>query len=85
MLIIAPDKLQIIVYLGLPSALIKCPPPTENIKNGKPIAVILVYIFAYSNILSGEPKNFNIGVKNICDIMHKIVPRPNNNVDELPM
>ena len=41
-LIMAPDKLHNILYFGLPSALIKCPPPVENIKNGKPIAVTLV-------------------------------------------
>ena len=45
-LITAPDKLHIIVYLGLPSALIKCPPPVAKIKNGKPIEIYLVYVLA---------------------------------------
>ena len=41
-LITAPVRLHSIVNLGLPSALIRCPPPVASIRNGKPIAVILV-------------------------------------------
>ena len=37
----APRMLQIIATLGLPSARIRCPPPTDKIKNGKPNDVIL--------------------------------------------
>ena len=41
-LITAPVRLQIIENFGLPSARIRCPPPEDKIKNGKPTAVIRI-------------------------------------------
>ena len=39
--IIAPVSEHIIVILGLPSALIRWPPPVVSTRNGKPNAVML--------------------------------------------
>ena len=47
---------------GLPSALIRCPPPVANIRNGKPIDVILNTLLNYI-LIFGKAGMPEMGVK----------------------
>ena len=62
-LITAPTSIDIIEYLGLPSASICLLIAVLAIKNGKPIAVIRVYIWAKGSTSSVAPNPLSIGVK----------------------
>jgi len=48
--------------------------PVLAIRNGKPIAVIRVYAFAYGSTSGVAPKNLSIGVRNMVVIRNKNIP-----------
>ena len=62
-LMMAPVSMDIIEYLGLPSAMMSLLIPVFAIRNGKPIAVILVYSCANGRTLSVAPNALSIGVR----------------------
>ena len=81
----APDRLQNIAILGLPSALIIWPPPVINITNGKPMARILTYSTANGMIVSVAPNRVRIGSKNTSVTINNNVPTDTNPLKPLPI
>ncbi len=80
----APARLQSMVYFGLPSARIRCPPPVAKIKKGKPKETIRVYVFAYGSTSSGEPKKRSIGSRPNWVSRHKMTPQPKSRAAAFP-
>ena len=61
----APITIQVIEYLGLPSARIKLLKPVVTIKNGIPTKATLAYCCAKGNTSVVAPNNFNNWGNNI--------------------
>ena len=84
-LIKAPVSIQIIEYLGLPSARTKVLPPVPKIKNGNPRQLIPAKISAYFKTISVAPKAIIKGFKNTSTNTASTTPLPTSSVMALPI